>query len=341
LTIDGNDIKDAAIITTGDTSEHTFTNVRFCGGALNTVCWGTTAGNPDVADSSFFSCVIQSNNATQGQLKIRGNNTSGNHFFGGRISTGNSVSGNAVDIDDGAEVSFFGTNLLALPTDYAIKAASGTIKVYGGHCESGGFMETRATDIRNDSYTQPHAIYDTSMAVGFGSGLPAINHLANRTMIVQGGYCGDSNIVVGAGAKMIASGVSMLGAIFDVNATGTLYAANSGAKSTLAGQAGVINADVLNIRTSSSASVNGRSKDVGNTTPQPLIGVNQDTGQVQLGGGSYLENSSIPIQIANIKAADIAAGNAILNGTLLVDNTNHRLVFYSNGARYYIAGTSF
>ena len=341
LTIDGGEIKDAAMITTGDTSSHTFVNVRFNGGTTTTVCWGETAGSPDVADSTFISCCIQSNNATQGQLKIRGNNTSGNHFVGGRISLGSSITGNPVDIDDGAEFSFFGTNLLGSATDYAIKAASGTIKIYGGHCESGGFMTTLVTDGRSDSTTQPHALYNVSMAVGFGSGLPSINHLANRTMIVQGGYCGNSDIVIGAGAKMIASGISMAAAVFSVNATGTLYTSNSGAKATLAGQAGEINTDVVHVRTSTSASVTGRSIYLGNTTPQPLIGINQTTSAVQLGGGTGAIDTQNNVQMPYYTVGNIGAGAAGRNGEMCVDGTNNRLVYFSGGARYYIAGTSF
>jgi hypothetical protein len=340
LTISGGEVKDAAVITTGDSSAHTFVNVRFSGGLVNTVCWGDSSG-PDVADSSFVSCVIQSNNATQGQLKIRGNDTSGNHCFGGRISTGSSLTGNPVDIDDGAEFSFFGTNLLAPTTDYAVKAASGTIKVYGGHCESGGFMRTLVTDFRNDTSTQPHIISAVSMAVGFGSGLPAISHLANRTMIVQGGYIGNSDIVVGANAKMIASGVSMQGGVFSVDPAGVLYTSNSGAKAALAGQAGSINLDYAYARTSAAASYFGRSPSIGNTTPQPLIGVNQDTGVVQLGGGSATADSSLAVHIATFNAGSIPAGSAVRNGQIMVDATNNRLVYFSGGNRYFIAGTPF
>ena len=340
LTISGGEVKDAAIITTGDSSAHTFVNVRFSGGLVNTVCWGDSSG-PDVADSSFVSCVIQSNNATEGQLKIRGNDTSGNHFFGGRISTGSSVTGTAVDIDDGAEFSFFGTNLLALTTGYAIKSSSGTIKIYGGHCESGGLMQTLATDFRNDTSTQPHIISAVSMAVGFGSGLPSISHLANRTMIVQGGYIGDSDIVVGANAKMIASGVSMQGGVFSVDPTGVLYTSNSGAKAALAGQAGSINLDYAYARTSAAANYFGRSPSIGNTTPQPLIGINQDTGAVQLGGGSATADSSLAVHIATLNAGSIPAGSAVKNGQIMVDVTNNRLVYFSGGNRYFIAGTAF
>jgi len=340
LTISGGEVKNAAVITTGDSSAHTFVNVRFSGGLVNTVCWGDSSG-PDVADSSFVSCVIQSNNATQGQLKIRGNDTSGNHCFGGRISTGASLIGNAVDIDDGAEFSFFGTNLLAPTTDYAVKAASGTIKVYGGHCESGGFMRTLVTDPRRDTSTQPHIISAVSMAVGFGSGLPSISHLANRTMIVQGGYIGDSDIVVGANAKMIASGVSMQGGVFSVDPTGVLYNSNSGAKAELSGQAGSINLDYAYARTSAAANYFGRSPSIGNTTPQPLIGINQDTQAVQLGGGSATADSSLAVHIATVSAGSIPAGSAVRNGQIMVDATNNRLVYFSGGNRYFIAGTPF
>jgi len=340
LTISGGEVKDAAVVTTGDSSAHTFVNVRFSGGLVNTVCWGDSSG-PDVADSSFVSCVIQSNNATQGQLKIRGNDTSGNHCFGGRISTGASLIGNAVDIDDGAEFSFFGTNLLAPTTDYAVKAASGTIKVYGGHCESGGFMRTLVTDPRRDTSTQPHIISAVSMAVGFGSGLPSISHLANRTMIVQGGYIGDSDIVVGANAKMIASGVSMQGGVFSVDPTGVLYNSNSGAKAELSGQAGSINLDYAYARTSAAAHYFGRSPSIGNTTPQPLIGINQDTQAVQLGGGSATADSSLAVHIATVSAGSIPAGSAVRNGQIMVDATNNRLVYFSGGNRYFIAGTPF
>jgi hypothetical protein len=45
--------------------------------------------------------------------------------------------------------------------------------------------------------------------------------------------------------------------------------------------------------------------------------------------------------VPRVTTGNINGGQAPFDGCLLVDSTNNRLVYYSGGARYYIAGTAF
>lgn len=44
---------------------------------------------------------------------------------------------------------------------------------------------------------------------------------------------------------------------------------------------------------------------------------------------------------AAFAAADLPAASAEMDGRVVLDTTNNRLVFYANGSRYYASGTSF
>lgn len=76
---------------------------------------------------------------------------------------------------------------------------------------------------------------------------------------------------------------------------------------------------------------------VGYTT-FPALQVNTTYPALRVGFGS-----AMICQLVSLANASLPAANAALAGSIAVDNTNHRLVYYSsNGLRYYIPiGTSF
>ena len=195
LSLDGGNVKAAALqIGPGDASGFTFVHVRFIGGAVNTLVIGDTETGSDISENTFVGCSVSlGDNGTGAALTLRGNNTGNITFFGGRISTANSTNASvvAVDIDDGAQVTFYQTNLLGLSdgvNGWAILARSGCVKMFGGHVEARGLIHTLATDPRTDATTNPHLFYAISCATP--SGANTVYHEAPRTLMMSGSRLG-------------------------------------------------------------------------------------------------------------------------------------------------------
>ena len=204
LTIDGGEIKTAAMTILGSSGVAHFNHVRWTGGTVNTLAIGTAGGSADdIADVLWADCIIQSNNASGGQVKYRGNNVASNVMLGGRVSTGNSPAGaTAFDIDDGATVRLYGTELLGRSENnsYVVVKASGVFQMFGGHVEAAGILHTLSSDTRRDYTTPPDIIQGVTSAT---SGTNAIYHEAPRTLILEGTRFG-GNVRIGTDAIVTA-----------------------------------------------------------------------------------------------------------------------------------------
>lgn len=202
LTIDGGEVKTAAMTMVGatPTSSNVFESVRWKGGTTYSLVLGTAAAADDVSDNTWIGCTVQSDNCSTAQLQLQGTNTSANVYVGGRISTGGSAGGVAVNFLgsslDGPNMRFVGVNFLGVT--YSIIKGSGTINVFGAHVESGGFIHTLSTDPRDDTSTPPDTIEGLSLAT---SGTDSIYHEAPRTMVVTGTR-GGGNIRIGTAARL-------------------------------------------------------------------------------------------------------------------------------------------
>ena len=71
-----------------------------------------------------------------------------------------------------------------------------------------------------------------------------------------------------------------------------------------------------------------------------MIGINASDYVVIGGQTDTTDTGNLP-RIAWWAAAALPAGAAGRNGIVAVEGTNNRLVYYSGGARYYLAGTTF
>lgn len=227
LRIDGGEVKTAAMTMLGSSGVNLFTNVRFGGGTTNTIAIGTAGGSgDDIANCLWVGCTIQSDTCSGAQLKLRGNNVGSNAMIGGRISTGNSAGAGikAIDIDDGSSMRFFMTEVLgsAVTGTYVMEAASGTLMMYGGHCEGAGLVHTLSTDARTDFTTSPHVFDGVSLATNAGE--TTIYHESPRTMIVRN-TCSAGNARVGASGRLVLENVKFAtGASPVIDAGGELVA---------------------------------------------------------------------------------------------------------------------
>ncbi len=226
LSIDGGGVKAAALqIGTGDCSGFIFEGVRFLGGTTNTLVIGDTTTGSDISENAFVGCAVAlGDNGTGAALKLRGNNTGLISFFGGRVSTGNAtaVGAVAVDIDDGAGVAFYQTDILALlsaaPNGYAIIARSGHVKMFGGHVEARGLIHTLSTDPRTDATVSSHMFHGINCATP--SGTDTVYHEAPRTLLmINGRLGGNFRIGTAATANVLTNGfASGSGYILEGNA---------------------------------------------------------------------------------------------------------------------------
>lgn len=73
------------------------------------------------------------------------------------------------------------------------------------------------------------------------------------------------------------------------------------------------------------------------TSTHPLVRLSS-TDRLELGGG--YAGTVYPV-ILGLAAASLQVASAAANGSIALDTTNNRLVYYSGGARYYLTGTSF
>lgn len=79
-----------------------------------------------------------------------------------------------------------------------------------------------------------------------------------------------------------------------------------------------------------------RAANVGGTGTMPLISLDAQN-FVQLATVTMLN----PAKISYDTVGQFFAGNASSNGVIGIDSTNNRFVYYSGGAKYYLAGTAF
>jgi hypothetical protein len=198
LSIDGNGVKASAMICgPAIYSSCLFLNLRMLGATTNTLDLGDP-GNPDVSSLEFVGCAIQSG-ASNAEIRARGTNTGPINFFGCRISTGSSATGYAVDLQFGI-LNFHSCVLLARPDDYAVIAASGIFRVFGGHVEAQGLVHTLAGDTRTDRDVPPHQI--TGMSCATPAGFNTIYHESQRTLVLDGFRAG-GDIRVGTLARLV------------------------------------------------------------------------------------------------------------------------------------------
>lgn len=206
LAIDGGGVKTAAMqMDHGPTSSNLFENVRWKGGATNSLVMGTASSGEDISDNTWEGCTIQSDSATGAQLKYRGNDVSSNIMTGGRISTGNgnTAATVALDMNDGSSLTLNGVNLLgaAASGTFVVTKTSSVLKMISGHLEGAGGIHTLSTDPRMDESTPP----DFIKGVSFATSEVAIYHEAPRTMIVEGVRAG-GNIRIGTTARLEGKG---------------------------------------------------------------------------------------------------------------------------------------
>lgn len=83
--------------------------------------------------------------------------------------------------------------------------------------------------------------------------------------------------------------------------------------------------------------INIRGQNAGATDTVRMMGLNAQN-NVTLGGGYAGDTYTIILGIIN---ASLVAGSSNANGTIVIDTTNNRFVYYSGGNRYFLAGTSF
>jgi hypothetical protein len=83
-----------------------------------------------------------------------------------------------------------------------------------------------------------------------------------------------------------------------------------------------------------------RSVNGGDTGTQQLIGLDSNN-IMRLAGAASASNTGGYVRIGHFTAVSLSVGISTLNGAIVLDDTNNRLVYYLNGNRYHLTGTAF
>ncbi|HXG71392.1 MAG TPA: hypothetical protein VNJ04_12375 [Gemmatimonadaceae bacterium] len=137
-----------------------------------------------------------------------------------------------------------------------------------------------------------------------------------------------------AGAQSFTGAVTM-GSTLQVTAAVTLSAALTVGGTLLLGSAVSANAAAGEVVLANTKSLRGTNAAGTGSAPMIRLDVNNNVLIGDLTAGSVYAN------VGTVAATGLVAGAATRNGNIGVDSTNNRFVYYSGGARYFLAGTAF